>query len=680
MSHLVALTVNYSHFFKTSIEPAVIAFKWAVILLTGQFYALLLSPLKLLCFNNQFIELALAHIEPFDQILYNVCTIVFLGCSMPDLISSKDKLNTLINNLEGIDLVVITIGGAHQSDRQQQCPNFCLEAAEHNQKVVIINLDYKFHISQKRLVPDNFHKNITCYYGHFIYEASNSLSIFKTDDSRIISTNNLSAMHHKLLENQHLKIVYLFQITPMIPEFYFRIANETQTHRVRLLGSYYKNSPGHIYSPVKLIGDEKSKPLDRFFNKFKVCNWYSEGVDGDIGRTYAEYMHDEEKKQNWLQLFERADLGLGGYAFLSLKTLSLETLFSPNVFGPENQQQRIQWRTQETQRFEILASEEKEEPVAESNTNIKKDTAPTRDEARCHPHEVATAVDNLIKLAIKKPSGFTSNCHDFDKLILKQWPAIREKAIRNNLFKPENETSVTENYQHGLWLKIKIELEKTSSSKVKEILTVLNERYVKGNLAIAYDAYKDERDFPGDLPAATINVLEFWLTLLEYASHAEKLNYPISSIEQIIEGVYDEDNMLVSHGGFIAKIFAETGMAAYFQSLATEDKDSLTTNQTSKNNNVPVKASSERKDIKIIEHIIHRLERNSRNCISFGSAQKATELRVALDKAMENGVEDVRNDEEIRRIISKHRTISFFRKTNSLKEVENSYQNDEFKP
>ena len=598
---------------------------------------------------------------------------------MPDLIQNQQQLNHVLNNLDGVDLFVLTLGGAHSSDTQQQCPNFCIEAAEQGQKVVIVNIDPSFIHTNNQLINNTTHQNIICHYGTLSYISSESENIFNISANKILCPDYLKIMHEGLIKNEQLKIVYLYQITNMIPEFYLANANPEEANRVRFLGSYYKNSPGHIYSPVELNNALKSKSLDRNFNKFKHSLWYDEDKEGGRGRTLAEYLDDKEKQEEWLRSFEKADLGLNGYSFICLHTVSLETLFSPDVFGSENQQQRNQWRTQEASRFAIMEKEEKQQRALA----LKNAPAPI-----ANPLAIAQEIQKLIMKALKpyRISGFTDNPHKFDRLIWKNWPKIRQIAIDNNLFKEPEDNSTQEHrhdennlpqgnqddmsnpiqkHQQELWEKIKKKFEGINSKKKEEILAILNERFVKGDIKLALNAYRDEQGETSVL----VNALEFWLVIFDFVEHKDK-NFPLNNTAQIIESIYQEDGLTVSHAGFVAKAFAETGMAAYYQKQFSQDS-SVTENAPN---------DTTRADVEVVERIIKRLERNSRSCCSPGSAKKASDLRVALNNAVVMGIEDVRTDEEIKRIVSKHRSISFFRKTKSLQELENSFVEENIRP
>ncbi|MDP3269695.1 MAG: hypothetical protein Q8M40_11725 [Legionella sp.] len=223
------------------------------------------------------------------------------------------------------------------------------------------------------------------------------------------------------------------------------------------------------------------------------------------------------------------------------------------------------------QRASTIAKEEIPDSTTIRETQELNSPSPVTNEESLNSYEVAQAVHELIQEAVANPSGFMDEVHDFDHPILSHWSKIRTTAIKNKLFTPSDASNVTKEYQEGLWSKIKEKVDKTSSEKKEAITTVLKERYVECKpLDLAYDAYKDVRSIPreqGPLPETPINVLEFWLTILDYVSKAERLNYPVSRVEQIIEGVYNEHNEFVSHDGFIAKVFAETGMAAFYKTF-----------------------------------------------------------------------------------------------------------------
>lgn len=69
------------------------------------------------------------------------------------LLSSKTQITHLLrSNLSEHDLLVLSIGSAHLTDTQQQCPNFCLEAAQLGKKVTVINFDPEFKIPQNNSV------------------------------------------------------------------------------------------------------------------------------------------------------------------------------------------------------------------------------------------------------------------------------------------------------------------------------------------------------------------------------------------------------------------------------------------------------------------------------------------------------------------------------------------------
>ncbi|MDP3268731.1 MAG: hypothetical protein Q8M40_06740 [Legionella sp.] len=158
----------------------------------------------------------------------------------------------------------------------------------------------------------------------------------------------------------------------------------------------------------------------------------------------------------------------------------------------------------------------------------------------------------------------------------------------------------------------------------------------------------------------------------ESGSEAEIIKIPSSENNRFLELTNSSEN-------FTNQNFIVTG-------VETNDKSSNLNKDVSNNNNLVGNDISsriiprERKDIKVIENIISRLERNARNCFSIGSTQKALDLRRALHNAQEDGVENVREYDEIRRVVSKHRFISFFRNTNSLKELNNSNIEDDFRP
>ncbi|MDI9818173.1 MULTISPECIES: hypothetical protein [unclassified Legionella] len=389
--------------------------------------------------------------------------------------SKRDLKSHIVKLAETSDLIVLSIGGAHTKDRQQQCPNFCLEAASKGLKVSIVNFDPAFIDEKKRLIDDS--DAIRCDYTAIGYEEGlrhESSSQLKRITGESFKPDEMTEIVKKALrKSPEVKVVILDSRYPLIktPRFYIDVAHDLTdgnvdkvSKRVAFVMSYYQNASGIVFNPNYLVNIEVLACTITAHEKFKfdeteclaqkdklekietqyrqhwraLTQFQSEESFGCTGKTIEDY-GVERFKENAAQA-EKDGLG---YVFVALQCLAFDSLFNTGMFT--NRLQVQQARAVEIKTFnpdlythdessdvskekELLTDEPTQTEVLDSKVPASEDKM----------QKLNRLLDKLTREASQNKEGIMNNGHAFDGLIMDNWSNIRKEAIAAGVFKEDD--------------------------------------------------------------------------------------------------------------------------------------------------------------------------------------------------------------------------------------------------
>lgn len=303
------------------------------------------------------------------------------------ILNSKSQIEHLIQDQKmDIDLLVLSIGSAHLTDTQQQCPNFCHEAAAQGKKVTVINFDPSFKDTATRLRAGQLSPDLSVYYSPLGYKD------FENGYLGYTSKELEQLVIQFLTSKPKTQVVLAFHMYPSIPQAYKQLTLREDfltlyKDRIFFIGSYYKDCSGFVYNQEyiakyeiyertayekRLLKEQKRdtvayqnfNPNEQFValkGSFSSA-WNSlqkytgEENEGCMGKTIKnDYGIDAYR-----DLAPQTDATLG-YRFISLEYLSIQTVLQSDFNLTFLAQQRAQ---------EIVHFQEKNTPVNEGTNGL----------------------------------------------------------------------------------------------------------------------------------------------------------------------------------------------------------------------------------------------------------------------------------------------------------------------